>query len=106
MKETAINSTAVKQAGAKVTDMSARIRAMSGEAQARASNDQLTGTNLGAAAERAANALAKTRTILTNRFDQHAQALTEAAKALEEQDANAAQHLRKAKVGRYGPTIK
>ena len=102
MKETAINPTAVKQAGAKVTDMSARIRAMSGEAQARASNDQLTG----AAAERAANALAKTRTILTNRFDQHAQALTEAAKALEEQDANAAQHFRKAKVGRYGPTIK
>lgn len=39
MKETAINPTAIKQAGAKVTDMSARIRAMSGEAQARASND-------------------------------------------------------------------
>lgn len=34
MKETAINPTAVKQAGAKMTDMSARIRAMSGEAQA------------------------------------------------------------------------
>ena len=103
MKETAINPTAVKQAGAKVTDMSARIRAMSGEAQARASNDQLTGTNL--RAERAANALAKTRTILTNRFDQHAEALTQAAKALEEQDANAAQHFRKARVGRYGHTI-
>lgn len=105
MKETAINPTAVKQAGAKVTDMSARIRAMSGEVQTRASNDQLTGTNLGAAAERAANALTKTRTILTNRFDQHAEALTQAAKALEEQDANSAQGFRKARVGRYGHTI-
>ncbi len=106
MKETAINPTAVKQAGAKVTDMSARIRATSGETETRSSCNQLTSTNLRAAAEGAANALVKARTAFVNRFDQHAQALTEAAKALEEQDANAAQHFRKAKVGRYGPTIK
>ena len=106
MEELFINPSIFKQAGTNVADIAARIRATSGETETRSSCNQLTSTNLRAAAEGAANALVKARTAFVNRFDQHAQALTEAAKALEEQDANAAQHFRKAKVGRYGPTIK
>lgn len=106
MKEAAINPTAVRQAETKMTDMPVRIRAIPGEAQVRTSSDQLTGASLGAAAERTTNALVKTRTALTNRFDQHAEALTQVAEVPEEQGVNAAQHLRKARVSRYGHTIR
>ena|GEM_PF-1082521 len=106
MEKLTINPTAIKQAGSKVTDMAARIRAMSGEAEARTSNDQLKGTNLGAAAERAATALDKTRKTLTDRFNQHADSLTQAAQALEEQDASTAHDFHKARAGIHGPTIK
>lgn len=105
MEELFINPSTFKQAGANVTDLAARIRATSGEDETRSFCNQLASTNLRGAAESAAKALVKARDAFVKRFNQHAQALTEAAKALEEQDASAAQGFRKAKVGRYGPTI-
>lgn len=79
---------AVRHAGTKVTEIASRIRITSSEDEVRASNDQLAGTNLGAAAERAANALVKARTTFSKRLDSHSEALVHAANATESQDQN------------------
>ena len=69
---------AVRHAGTEVTEIASRIRITSSEDEVRASNDQLAGTNLGAAAERAANALVKARTTFSKRLDSHSEALVHA----------------------------
>ena len=75
---------AVRHAGTEVTEIASRIRITSSEDEVRASNDQLAGTNLDAAAERAANALVKARTTFSKRLE----ALVHAANATESQDQN------------------